>query len=169
MLNDEVAAGIELFKEGHIKQTDLLNILTDEIVRMREREITLSVQILLLNKRFDIQLTKPGYVTWSRRKIEKGFFEGKNKVKSKKKFFSIKDKYKKNDSINQALSNQESKHISEPSIQSNMQEKTYTEEEQKKIDMINELKLRRMKELPLTLEEEQELWDAVAANYSTKK
>ena len=169
MLNDEVGAAIALFKEGHIKQTDLLNILTDEIVRMREREITLSVQILLLNKRFGIKLTKPGYRTWTRRKIEKGFFEGKNKVKSKKKFFSIKDKYKKNDSINQALSNQESKHISEPSIQSNMQEKTLTEEEQKKIDMINELKLRRMKELPLTLEEEQELWDAVAANYSTKK
>jgi len=165
MLNDEVGAAIALFKESHIKQTDLLNILTDEIVKMREREITLSVQILLLNKRFGIKLTKPGYRTWTRRKIEKGFFEGKNKVKSKKKFLSIKDKYKKNDSINQAQSNQESK----PNIQPNIQEKTLTEEEQKKIDMINELKQRKMKDLPLTLEEEQELWDAVAANYSTKK
>ncbi|PTB87887.1 hypothetical protein C9925_01130 [cyanobacterium G8-9] len=135
---------------------------------MREKEIPLSVQILLLNKMFNIKLKKPGFTTWTRRKIEKGIFEGKNKVKPRKKFLSIKDKNIKKDSIDQSQSNQESKPISQLSIQSNIQEKNLTEEEQKKIDMINKLKQTKMKGLPLTIEEEQDLWDATTIDYSAE-
>ena len=70
---------VDVFKEGDLKQTDFLNLITDEIISMRDKEVSVKAQILLLNRRFDIKLTTPGYRTWTRRKIEKGIFSSKKK------------------------------------------------------------------------------------------
>lgn len=169
MSKDEIDAAVELFQEGHIRQTDLLNALTDEILKMREKEITITVQILLLNKRFDIKLSKVGYTTWTRRKIEKGIFHSKNKLNTTKRNTSKKELRKKSKStkdkkleIDIHKEGNNDKPTTEAQINLNQNQK----EKVQKMEEIEELKRRKFAGEELTIDEMRIIWNDTVVDFS---
>ena len=76
---------IEKFKNGLIRQSDLLGWLKNEIEELSKAGISIAAQVRILNEKYDIDLKEPSYRSWLKRNKNKFFGQSDFSEKSKQK------------------------------------------------------------------------------------